>query len=165
VGRLYSFFVLEFRASHLLGKHSTTWATLSALFFFALVTFWIESHTFCTGLVSQWGPPTCASHYLRSQVCTTTPSFLPRLTSNQDPPDRYLLSSWDYRHAPPCLPLGSSFYSHAVLILLSSIWCSKVILNNEIQLVDGEMQWRIVYETFWYRPEKRCTSLTLAHIL
>jgi hypothetical protein len=43
---------------------------------------------------------TMSSHWLRWGVV----KFLSKLALNQDPPDLCLLSSWDYRLEPLCLP-------------------------------------------------------------
>jgi hypothetical protein len=36
-------------------------------------------------------------------------TFLPRLASNCDMPNLYLLSIWDYRHEPQCLAVREVF--------------------------------------------------------
>jgi hypothetical protein len=71
---------------------------------------------FCSGPASDLSPLTYASHVARIARITdatnhTQPvgwdmvslNFLPRLASNHDPLDVYLLSSWDYRWTLPHL--------------------------------------------------------------
>jgi hypothetical protein len=45
-------FIFVVLASHLLGRHSTTWATLPALF--TLVIFQVGSYVFCPGQPGPW---------------------------------------------------------------------------------------------------------------
>jgi hypothetical protein len=54
--------VLEFelRASHLTGRHSTTW-TMPPTFFFFFRYFWIGSPIFWLGLASDCNPTTCVA--------------------------------------------------------------------------------------------------------
>jgi hypothetical protein len=57
-------------------------------------------------------------------------SFLPRLVSNLDPPDLYLLSSWDYRRESPH---PTTFTTHLNLHLLH-FECPKVTNLERAQL-------------------------------
>jgi hypothetical protein len=68
-------------------------------FFFALVSFQIESCTFA------WGRPW--TYWLRWGL----DNFLPGLASNQNPPDCYFSSSWNYRCVlPHPITLGFCFF-------------------------------------------------------
>jgi hypothetical protein len=83
---------------------------------FALDIFEIESHFYVVDLRRQFSffsvlhswndshmPPGPAFYWLRWSLM----SFLPRLASNQDSPDLFLLNSWDYR-LEPLLPAVDS---------------------------------------------------------
>jgi hypothetical protein len=101
-----SFFValldLEFTASCLLGRYSTTWATLPV--FFCVVYFWGRvSHTVCPGFPQTVILLISASWVARIwgwAISAQLINFFLRLVSNHDPPNLHLLSSCDYRHLP-----------------------------------------------------------------
>jgi hypothetical protein len=65
---------------------------LSFFFFFSVPGLELRAYT-----LSHSTSPFCVRYFL-NRVSQT---YLPRLTSNCNPPDLYLLSSLDYRHEPP----------------------------------------------------------------
>jgi hypothetical protein len=67
----------------------------------------------------------CLGYWLRTGVFCT---FLSGLTSNHDPPDLCLLSSWNYWCVPPCLAQGHIFTITGPLLLIPDI-CIQLLLN------------------------------------
>jgi hypothetical protein len=96
----------EIRASLLVGKHSTIWATCPT--HFAPVYFSDMASYFCLGLVLDCNYPTSIfqisgiigkCHHAQLIFWNSISLiFLPRLSSNHDSPNLWLLSSWNYKH-------------------------------------------------------------------
>jgi hypothetical protein len=90
--------VFELRASHLLGRHSTTWATLPVLF--AQVIFQIGTYVFLPRLALNCNSPQVAgiigvSHHTWSLFNTFYNLELATATCY------HFCEYWDYRYAPP----------------------------------------------------------------
>jgi hypothetical protein len=95
---------LACKASCLLGRSSTTWTTLPVLL--VLVIFWHRDSHFWSGprssyLCSHIAGVTGACHHSQLRLRWDLTNFLPRLTSNHNPPSLSFLSNWGYRHEPP----------------------------------------------------------------
>jgi hypothetical protein len=110
----YFLAVLEFelRASHLLGKCSTTSTMPPALSSLDYFTYRVSCFLHRAGFRA-WFSYLC---FLDSLDHRHTPCFemglinsLPVLASNHDSPNLYLHSSWNFRHEPLCLAAFSSF--------------------------------------------------------
>jgi hypothetical protein len=102
---LFHFIVLEFelRASHLLGRYSTSWLTLPALFCF----FWDRV------LLHSPGRP--GTH------CIDPNSFELMILLPPRP------KCWDYRHTPQCLALSSAVMYPSCLFASSKIQTSPYL--------------------------------------
>jgi hypothetical protein len=98
----------ELRALHLQGMQSTAWARPSSPFCFryfsdqGLIFAWAGLRLWCSELLPpmSWDDrliPPGPAYFVEMGFLT---NFLSRLTSNFDPPDFFLLSSWDYSCEP-----------------------------------------------------------------
>jgi hypothetical protein len=95
----------EFRASHLFGKYSKTWAVPPTLFTCCCCYYYLFYLLFCPGLVSDCDPAAYTSHIVGITGmlhCAQTVgcdegyfNFLPGLASNYYSPDLCFQSSWN----------------------------------------------------------------------